>query len=407
MHSASAPEREPPVNLADLWDLDPAVTFLNHGSFGACPIGVLDAQTRWRRRLEREPVRFFAGELEGLLDEARARLGAVIGADPDDLAFVQNATTGVNTVLRAVPLEPGDEVLTTDHAYGACRNAMEWVAQRRGARVVVARVPFPLGGDCDVVGAVLGAVTPRTRLAVIDHVTSPTALVFPIARIVEGLHAAGVDVLVDGAHGPGMVDVDLGGLGAEYYTGNCHKWLCAPKGAGFLHVRRDRRDLLAPLVVSHGLTAQRPGRDRFRLMFDWIGTGDPTPYLSVPAALAFLESLSHDGLRGVAKANRSLAILGRTLLLEALGIPPPAPEGMLGSMAAVPLPDGDPGVAWRVLDPLQDRLLGVHGIEVPVIAWPAAPRRLLRISAQAYNSIGDYERLATALRAEGIAGALR
>jgi len=389
------------VNRA-AWGLDREVTFLNHGSFGACPVAVLDVQTEWRRRLELDPVRFFTRQLEAALDEARASLAGAMGSDPDDLAFVQNATTGVNTVVRSVSLDPGDEILTTDHAYGACRNAIDWVADRRGARVVVAAVPFPLRDEQDVVAAVLERLSPRTRLAVIDHVTSPTALVFPIARIVEELQAAGVDVLVDGAHGPGMVDVNLDSLGAAYYTGNCHKWLCAPKGAGFLHVRRDRRERVTPLVVSHGLTGRREGRDRFRLMFDWVGTGDPTAYLSVPAALEFLESLAPGGLTGVAEANRALAISGRRVLLDALQVPAPAPETMLGSMASVPLPEAESGGAWRVPDPLQDRLLQVHGIEVPVIAWPAPPRRLLRISAQRYNTLDDYRKLTGALAAAGI-----
>lgn len=386
------------------WGLDPSVTFLNHGSFGACPLEVLEAQAAWRARMERQPVRFFGRELESLLDAARVRLGGVVGSDPDDLAFVQNATTGVNTVVRAVALRPDDEIVTTDHAYRACRNAIEWVARRRGARVVVARVPFPLAREDDVVEAIVGRLTARTRLAVVDHVTSPTALVFPIDRIVAALQAAGVDVLVDGAHAPGMVDVDLERLGAAYYVGNCHKWLCAPKGAGFLHVRRDRRDAVAPLVVSHGLTEDRADRDRFRLMFDWTGTGDPSALLSIPAALDFLARLSPGGLAGVAAANRALAVEGRHVLLTALDAPSPAPESMLGSMAAVPLPDGARAAESTRFDPLQDRLLEVHRIEVPVIAWPAAPRRVLRISAQQYNVIGDYERLVAALRAEGIGG---
>jgi isopenicillin-N epimerase len=385
------------------WDLDGDVVFLNHGSFGACPVPVLEAQAEIRQRLERQPVRFLARELDELLDGARVRLAGVIGADPDDLAFVQNATTGVNTVLRSVALRPGDEILTTDHAYGACRNAMDWIAARRGARVVAAAVPFPLESDEEVIDAVLGRVTGRTRLAVLDHVTSPTALVFPVSRLVKELRSSGVEVLVDGAHAPGMVALDVTALGADYYAGNCHKWLCAPKGAGFLQVRRDHREGMTPLVIGHGLTALRPGRDRFRSMFDWVGTADPSPYLSVPAALDFLESLAPGGIAGVGAANRSLVLAARRMLGGVLRVPEPAPEGMIGSMSSLPLPDGeDPGVGWRAPDPLQDRLLRAYGIEVPVIAWPRPPRRLLRISAHRYNAIGDYERLAAALRAEGL-----
>src|SRR5262249_16600935 len=199
------------------------ITFLNHGSFGACPRPVLDAQSRIREEMEREPVRFLARENDARIDAARAALAAFVGARPDDLVFVANATSGVNAVARSPRLEPGDEILTTDHAYNACRNALDWVAGRAGARVVVAAVPFPLAHEDEIVDAILGAVTPRTRLALIDHVTSPTALVFPVKRLIAQLQAAGVDVIVDGAHAPGMVLLDVAGLGAAYYPGNCHK----------------------------------------------------------------------------------------------------------------------------------------------------------------------------------------
>jgi isopenicillin-N epimerase len=379
-----------------MWALDPAVAFLNHGSYGACPRPVLEAQQRLREELEREPVRFLGRQLESRLDTARATLGVFVGADPDDLAFVPNATTGVNTVLRSLALAPDDELLTTDHAYNACRNALDFVAGRTGARVTVVRVPFPLDAEARVEEAILGAVTPRTRLALIDHVTSPTGLVLPLGRLVAALAERGVDVLVDGAHAPGMLALDLGSLAAAYYAGNCHKWLCAPKGAGFLHVRRDRQALIRPLVLSHGANSPRTDRARFRLEFDWTGTHDPTAYLAVPEAIRTLEAAVPGGWPALMAGNRALALSARRILAEALGIPAPCPETMVGALAAVPLPDG-PRPPPPARDPLEVALFERFAIEVPVIAWPASPRRLLRVSCQIYNTRGQYERLAAAL----------
>ena len=233
--------------------------------------------------MERDPVQFLAYELEGHLDVVRARLGEVLNADPDDLALVPNATTGVNTVLRSIDFQPTDEILATDHDYNACLNAIRFVASKTGATPVEARIPFPPRSEDDVVERILAAATPRTRLAVISHITSPTALVFPIERIVSALAARGIDTLVDGAHS-GMVETDLTGLGAGYYTGNLHKWFSAPKGAGFIHVRRDRQEQIRPVVISHGTNSPRAERSRFRLEFDWMGTVDPTAYLAFPAA---------------------------------------------------------------------------------------------------------------------------
>lgn len=381
------------------WTLDPSVTYLNHGSFGACPKEVLEAQSRWRARMEEQPMRFFVRDIEANLDAARAAVAAFVDADTAGLAFVANATAGVNAVLRSLELEPGAELLTTDHVYNAVRNVMEHVAARARGRVVVVEVPFPIGSGAVAVERVTAAVTPRTRLAVLDHVTSPTALVLPIAELVEELAARGVDTLVDGAHAPGMVDVSLRELGAAYYTANLHKWVCAPKGAAFLHVREDRRAGIRPPVISHGANSPRGDRSRFHLEFDWTGTGDPTPWLAAPEAIRVVGSLLPGGWPAVREANRALAREARDIVCRALGVPPPAPDGLLGSMAAVPLP-GRADVRPAALffgDPLQDALLERHAIEVPVMSWPAPPRRLLRVSAQLYNTRADYERLAGVL----------
>jgi len=239
------------ADFSSLWTLEPGLDFLNHGSFGACPRAVLEAQSEFRARMERQPLQFLARDLEGLCDEARAALAEFVGADPDDLVLVPNATTGVNTVLRSLQLGPGDEIVTTDHLYNSCRNALRW-QEERGARTVYAKVPWPIAGPWQVVEAVLGAVSERTRLVLIDHVTSPTGLIFPVGEIVRRLAERGIDTLIDGAHAPGMLPLDLRAIGAAYYTGNCHKWLCGPKGSAFLHVRRDRQARLHANVISHG-----------------------------------------------------------------------------------------------------------------------------------------------------------
>jgi len=388
-----------------LWPLDPNVDFLNHGSFGATPTPVLQAQAAIRQRMEAEPVAFFARDLEELTDGARAALGAFVGADPDDLAFVDNATTGVNAVLRWLPLAAGDELLTTDHEYNACRNAMDAVAASVGARVLTVAIPFPTPGPEDVLERVLAAVTPRTRLAVLDHVTSATALVLPIDELVAELAARGVDTLVDGAHAPGMLGVNLDDLGAAYYAGNLHKWVCAPKGAAFLHVRRDRQAGFHPLVVSHGANSERTDRSRFRLEADWTGTRDPSAWLAVPTAIDLIGGLLPGEWPAVRARNRDLALRARDLLCAALAIPPPAPDAMLGCMASVPLPE-EPA-AGRVQgvdlygDPVHDALLE-RGIQVMVTPWPQRPdggawRRLIRVSAALHNDLDQFARLAAAL----------
>lgn len=394
----SAPRLPQPSPHAAHWDLDPSICFLNHGSFGACPREVLSQQFELQRRMEREPVLFLHRELEQLLDGARAALATFLGCGADDLAFVPNATTGVNTVLQSLALAPGDEILVTDHGYNACRNAVERVAARSGARIVTAALPFPIAGPQVVVERVLGAVGDRTRLCLIDHVTSPTGLVLPVEPIVAALHERGVDTLVDGAHAPAMLPLQLDALGAAYYTGNCHKWLCSPKGCAFLHVRADRQAGVRPLVISHGANATRQDRSRFRLEFDFTGTADYTPFLCVAPALGFLEQLLPGGIAALRQHNHALACAGRDLLCAQLGIAPPAPDTMLGALAAVPLPKSAAAPLGPLgIDPLQHELWTQWRIEVPVMRWPNPALRLLRIAPQLYNSREQLEYLTRAL----------
>jgi isopenicillin-N epimerase len=386
------------------WRLDPAVTFLNHGSYGACPEPVLEAQRVLRDRMEAEPVRFLSGDLPGLLHAARLEVGTFIGADPEGLVFVPNATTGVNTVLQALRFEPGDELLTDDHGYNAMINAMRAVADRDGARVVIARIPFPIEEPGQAFDAILGAITDRTRLVMVSHVTSPTALAMPVAELVTELDRRGIDVLVDGAHAPGMLPVNLDELRAAYWTGNGHKWLCGPKGSAVLWVRADRRDIIHPLVVSHGANDPLIDRTRFRAEFDWTGTGDPTPALTLPAAIRWMADHASDGggWPAIMAANHELVVAGRDRVAGALGVAPAAPDALLGSMAALPIP----GVHGDAAAQLLGRQLEMEeGVQVPIGGWPVPAARtgtepeqvLIRISAQRYNEPADYDRLAEAL----------
>jgi isopenicillin-N epimerase len=406
-----------PSPLASHWSLDPEVTFLNHGSYGACPVEVLDAQRAWRDRLERQPVKFFSRDLDGLLAQARRPIARFVGADPDDLALIANATGGVNAVLRSLSFEPGDEILATDHEYNAILNVARHVAARDGARVVVAELPFPTISDDDVVERILAAATERTRLAVISHVTSPTAVVFPIDRIVAALDDRGIDTLVDGAHAPGMVPLDLDRLGAAYYAANLHKWVCAPKGAAFLHVRRDRQAVVRPGTISHGANAPESRKPRFRSEFDWQGTLDPTAWLAVPTAIDVVGGLVEGGWPAVMARNHELAVHAGDAVGRVFGTHA-SPASMLGSMVALALPIegplGGPPAAGQSspldADPLQTRIYDEFAIEVPIGPWPVpaaespnAPRRLIRISAALHNDRDDIRRLTEAL--EALAGA--
>ncbi|MFH1105045.1 MAG: aminotransferase class V-fold PLP-dependent enzyme [Actinomycetota bacterium] len=380
----------------DRWPLDPATVFLNHGSFGAVPRQVLQHQQDLRDRMESDPVRFFVTEHPGLLGEAVQRCARFVGADPEGFAFVTNATTGVNTVLRAAPLSPGDEILVTDHEYEACILAAEYVARRRGGSVSIARIPSVVDDPQQVIDAVLGAVTPATRLAVIDHVTSATALVLPVAEIVAALAERGVDAVVDGAHAPGMVDLDVRAVGAATYTGNWHKWVCSPKGAAFLWVSPGWRDRVRPLVISHG--AGEEGVDRFRATFDWTGTADPSAYLSVPAAIEAVGGMMEGGWPAIRARNRAVALEMRRRVIDALGLTPTGPESTVGSMAAFVVPErwvsGPPSDAARNLIL---RLLDA-GVTIGASSRRGSPDVFLRVSAHLHTEADDVEALIGVLR---------
>lgn len=390
------------------WPLDPSITFLNHGSFGCCPRQVLAVQQSLRDRMEARPVEFLARELEERYDVVREELSEFLGAQPSELVFVPNATYAVNSVLRSFPFDAGDELLVTDQEYNACRNVLDFVAARAGCRVVVAELPWPIASEDEVVEALLAKVTERTRLLLIDHITSPTALILPLERIVPAMQERGVRVLIDGAHAPGHLALDLTALGADYYTGNCHKWINAPKGAAFLWVPEPWQPEVRPACISHGANSPREDRSRYLIEFDWTGTSDPTAILSIPAAIQVVEEQVEGGWPALRARNHAMAVDGRRALLDALGLEAPAPERMLGAMASIALPILDPP-ALDNWDPLQTALREQYRIEVPVFGWGGrdglARHRCLRVSAQLYNQPSDYTRLAEALYSLGASSA--
>jgi isopenicillin-N epimerase len=356
------------VTARELFLLDPEVVYLNHGSFGACPRSVFDVYQEWQRKLEREPVALLGRRLEAELGDVRAALADYVGAPPENLALAPNATTALNTVLRSLHFEPGDEILTTEHEYGAVDLLLDYVSGRTGARVV--RSP---GTDAEAIWA---GATERTRALVASHVTSPTAVVLPVKELCALAREADVLSVVDGAHAPGHVPLDLGRLDADFYTGNCHKWLCAPKGAGFLYVRPERQELLEPTVVGWGYR-----ESEFTLRYGPQGTHDPAAYLSVPAAIEFLRA------EGRAAECRQLLQEG-SRQLAAAGFDPYAPEQPL-QMASFCLPQSDP-------EQVGLRLLEQFRIEAPVREWNG--QILIRVSIAPYNTMRDLTTLVTALR---------
>ena len=312
-------------DLARHWILDPETCFLNHGSFGATPVSVLEEQVRLRNLIESDPVRFFERGYIPLMKGAVGKLSEFINANPEGLVFVKNTTEGVNTVLRSLDLKPGDEIIVTNHSYQACWNAVDFVTERSDAKTVVVDIPFGLNNEEEVVDLIIDKVTDKTVLAMIDTVTSATGLRMPFEKLVRDIQGAGVDVLLDAAHGPGIVPLDLIGMDAAYCTGNCHKWLCTPKGSAFLHIREDRKSLVSPLSISHGHSFEGTDQEKFEYEFGWLGTQDPTAWLCIPHAIEFLGSLFDGGWKEIMEHNRALAIQGRRILCGALGTSPPVP----------------------------------------------------------------------------------
>jgi len=371
-----------PEELRGEFLLDTEVAFLNHGSFGACPRPVFERYQAWQRELESEPVDFLDRRLPALLADARTALADYLGCSAHDLAFVQNATTGVNLAARSLDLRPGDEALSTELEYGACDLAWEWVCRRAGARYVRAPIPLPLSDPSEIVDALFAAATERTRVVFVSHVASGTGLVLPVEEIVARARKLGLVTVVDGAHAPAQVPVNLAGLGADYYSGNAHKWLCAPKGAGFLHVQPERQERVDAAIVGWGYSDGNAFSERVEKQ----GTRDPAAWLTVPDAIGFQAERDWEAVH---ERSRRLARDARRELCELLGTEPLAPESMFAQMAAVRLPRSAPE--------LSARLFARHRIEIPV----GGPERdLLRLSVAGYTTRAEIDRLSAALARE-------
>lgn len=396
---------EPLVPL-EAFALDPTVLHLNHGSFGATPRAALAVQAEARKDLEAATMRFMVRDWPSLIAAARARVAAFVGGDPEDLVMIPNPTAGVASIANSIAWQPGDRVIVTDHGYRACLNTLLRLVETRGIEIVTVMLPLPVRSSIEVTDRLVGAIVaePRCRLALVDHVTSPTALVLDIAALAARLatEAPHVRLIADCAHSAGQVELDLAALGragTAYAVAAMHKWTCAPKGSSILWARRDRRDELRPVITSHGETPGVGPANRFHARFDWSGTHDPTAYLATPAAIDDLAARG-GGWPAIRARNHALVVAARNLLLERLGggATPIAPDGMHGSMAAIPiaLPSG--------ADPLavQAQLLD-EGIELPISALPGHGT-FIRISAHVYNRLDDYDRLANALLAHGVCG---
>ena len=385
-----------PSEYSHLWALDPGMIYLNHGSFGACTKFILGKQQEYIDKLEKQPMTFLVRQLEGLINSTREKIAAFVKADPADLAFVQNATEGVNTVFRSLRFNPGDEIIITNHTYYACRKLLEFIAETTGARLVEAVYEIPVSSAGNITEAILSKVSSKTKIALIDHITSATALIQPVGEIVRELDKRGIDTMIDGAHVPGSIPLDINGIGAAYYTANFHKWLCSPKSASILHVRKDRQKNIIPLVVSHAGYKAEPFAERFF----WQGTLDPSPLLCVPDSIEHIESLVPGGWDAIMKRNHEICIRARDLFCTELGLSPSCPAEMNASMTTLELkgleimepPD------YRHCDAVQNRILEEFNLELPLWYWSQPPRRTTRLSVQLYNSFEQYKYAAGILK---------
>lgn len=387
-----------PSSLAHHFALDPDVVYLNHGSFGACPRKVLDAQNAHRERVERDAMRFYIYDLWGDIDRSREALGGLINADAEDLVFVSNATSGVANVIENIDLRAGDEVITTRFEYPACMNNLRRACERAGAELVVVDLPWDPIGEDSVVDAIMDRVTEKTRLAMFSLITSATAVRLPVERLINELHARGVETLLDAAHGPGCVPMDIKGWNPTYCTGNAHKWLCSAKGCAFLYVDKDKQSGFRPVILSNDAydiesAIARSDRSAFNHEFDYMGTDDRTPMIVVEDAIRVLGSFFEGGIDELMQRNRAMCLEARDLMCERLGTERLVPDSMLGPLATIDIPA--PGMDPRGL---RERLMAEFRIEAMIVPNPGGDTPMIRVSPQVYNSMEQYAYCADAIR---------
>lgn len=389
-HRISEPARFP---------IKPGLTMLNNGSYGLTPQVVRDAQRALRERMEEDPVRFFKADLEDYCDDTRKAIAGFTNTRAENMALVPNGTFAVATVLNNLDLSPGDEILVTDHEYMATFNELGKVCRHTGAKVVVAKIPFPEVSPEQVVESVVGSMSDRTRIVMISHIASASALIMPVAEIVAAAKERGIATFLDGAHTPGQIDLNIGKLDPTWYAASCHKWLMCPKGTGFIYASPNRKEGFKPMVLSCRVHEQRPERDAFLCDFDYTGTNDYTGNLVIPVAIEHLGVQMPGGWPELRKRNHDLAVAGSKIVCDAIGIEQHVPESMIGSMVSIPLP-GACEPSKLLGEGLWDRLYLNHGLQVPVWDLPGVHPRMTRISAQLFNTIEDYQRLGEALRVE-------
>ncbi len=385
--------------LIENWNLDTNIVYLNHGSFGATPKKVLQAQQAIQAEMEAEAIDFFVDKLPTYIDESKTALAAFVGTSSNNIVFTPNTTTGVNTIFNSIACKPGDEWLVTNHTYGACVHAAKHYTHRNGATITTAQIPFPLQTDDEILDAIAAAITSKTTLALIDYITSATATIFPVKKIIELLHSKNIEVLIDAAHAPGMVDLNIDELKADYFVANCHKWICSPKGSAFIYVAPQYQSKIHPLIISHYNDTAEGTAAHWSNQFMFDGTHDYSAYITVKDAILEMQNIAKLDWAGIRNANHELVWTGANKIADAFDVKLPTPKHMVGTICNIPVLNGQLlQHKYMGKTELKQKLFDEFSIEVPLIIFPSAPTQWIRISAQLYNNMDQYDYLTDCLK---------